>query len=165
MHYSIFYHCGSIDSLSVETQEGTFYQAKGLLDAFYSIVLSVSNIFKHRLHVCTWAWRRPRWSTDRAASGWAAPWSWADPGRSHLQSPYHSVTNGTCSSWYTLLADNLCITYSSFGWWGHLKIAMKQSKSIFISRHSHKYKVFQNQKKDSVQLLFWFYTRSTIEHH
>ena len=45
MHYSIFYHCGSIDSLSVETQEGTFYQAKGLLDAFYSIVLSVSNIF------------------------------------------------------------------------------------------------------------------------
>ena len=52
MHYSIFYHCGSIDSLSVETQEGTFYQAKGLLDAFYSIVLSVSNIFKHHLHVC-----------------------------------------------------------------------------------------------------------------
>ena len=45
MHYSIFYHCGSIDSLSVETQVGTFYRAKGLLDAFYSIVLSVSNIF------------------------------------------------------------------------------------------------------------------------
>ena len=55
MHYSIFYHCGSIDSLSVETQVGTFYRAKGLLDAFYSIVLSVSNIFSQtpltRLHL------------------------------------------------------------------------------------------------------------------